>query len=419
MSNPLTRHLAPGQRVFVSAFAAESALLGEAIAANPECAAGVTFIAPQFPGIDRVDYLALHPRARLAGIFMSPALRRGLAEGRAELLPHDYLGAARHFACEMPPPDVAIAHLTPPDAEGYCSAGLGVDFMPLVWPRAGRRIAHLNPRLPRTRGSFRVHMSELQDHVLAEAPVLTWPEPAAGEVEARIGAALAAIVRDGDTLQFGIGSIPVALAGALKSHRRLAIHGGMVSESLRTLWDAGALDREVPIITGVVLGNESLHTFVERLPNLWLTDVRTTHDPAVIIRRCRERRSRFVAINSAVEVDLFGQVNSERAAGVLQAGAGGLPAFAQAAQGAEDGRLMICLPATAKGGQVSRIVPALGEQGLATLPRTLADTVVTEYGAAEVRSLTMDARARALIDVAAPQHREALAAAWGRMRRSL
>jgi acyl-CoA hydrolase len=392
--------------------------LAEAIAADPERAADVTFIAPQFPGIDRTDYLALHPRARLVGVFMSPALRRGLTEGRAELLPHDYRGVARHLL-EMPAPDVAIAHLSAPDADGYCSAGLAADFMPLVWPRARKRIAHLNPRLPRTRGSFRVHVSELDDHVLADSPPLTWPEPGCGEVETHIGAALASIVRDGDTLQFGIGSVPVALAGALRNHRRLAIHGGMVTESLTTLWHAGALDRDARIVTGVVLGSERLQALASELETLWLTDVRTTHDPAVIIQRCRERGSRFVGINSAVEVDLFGQVNAERAAGVLQAGAGGLPAFAQAAQGAEGGRLMICLPATARRGEVSRIVPVLGHQAFATLPRTLADTVVTEYGAAEVRALSQDARAEALIAIAAPAHRVALAAAWAQMRRAL
>ena len=128
---------------------------------------------------------------------------------------------------------------------------------------------------------------------------------------------------------------------------------------------------------------------------------------------------RFVAVNGAVEVDLFGQVNAERAGGVLQAGAGGLPAFAQGALASPGGRLLICLPATAKGGTVSRIVPALDRQALVTLPRHLADAVVTEHGVAELRGLSLGAQAEALIAIAAPEHRAALAVAWNDIARSL
>jgi acyl-CoA hydrolase len=132
-----------------------------------------------------------------------------------------------------------------------------------------------------------------------------------------------------------------------------------------------------------------------------------THDPARIATI-----PRFVAVNGAVEVDLFGQVNAERASGTIQAGAGGLPAFAQGALGSPSGRLVIALPATAKGGAVSRIVPALGARSLVTLPRQLADAVVTEHGIAELRGLSLQARAQALIAVADPPHRQALAEAW-------
>ncbi len=409
----LTDLLAPGQRVFVSTMSGESALLAEELAAEPERACDVTFYGGMFPGIDRTDYLALHPAARVEAYFMSPSLRRGMAEGRARLLSLDYRGIARHLL-EGQPPDVAIAQLTPPDADGWCSAGLAADFMPLVWARARQRVAHLNPRLPRTPGSFRVHVSELHVAVEAERPALTWAEPACGETESRIGAHVARLVRDGDTLQFGIGSVPVALAGALSSLRRLRIHGGMVTASLRKLWDAGALDRDARITSGVVLGDESLHAFVADLPTLWLTDVRHTHDPVAI-----GAIPRFVAINSAVEVDLFGQVNAERAGGVLQAGAGGLPAFAQGALASPGGRLLICLPATARSGSVSRIVPALGAQAVCTVPRHLADAVVTEHGVAELRGLDVEARAQALMRIAAPAHQASLAEAWQTIRKTL
>lgn len=405
--------LHPGQRVFVPTLSTESALLMDELRADPQRARGVTFCGVQFPGLDRADYLAVHPEARLEAFFMSGAVRAGIAAGRAELRGLDYLGIARHLR-EAPPHDLAIAQLSPPDAQGWCSPGLASDFMPLAWARAKRRIAHVNPRLPRTPGSFRVHASELDALVEAETDLPEFAEAAPGDTETRIAAQAAALVRDGDTLQFGIGAVPGALAGALTSHRRLRFHAGMLAGPVRTLWEAGALDRDARLTTGVVLGDASLRDFAARLPGLWLTDVTHTHGAAALAAIAR-----FVAVNGAVEVDLFGQVNSERAGGTVQAGAGGLPAFAQGALASEGGRLLICLPATARGGAVSRIVPALGADSLCTLPRHLADAVVTEHGAAEVRGLPLDARAQALIGIAAPQHRDALSRAWDEIRRRI
>ena len=174
------------------------------------------------------------------------------------------------------------------------------------------------------------------------------------------------------------------------------------------------LDRDATLTTGVVLGGAALRDFAAQLRGLFLTDITQTHDPARLATI-----PGFVAVNGAVEVDLFGQVNAERTGGTLQAGAGGLPAFAQGALASPGGRLLICLPATAKGGSVSRIVPTLDRQSLVTLPRHLADVVVTEHGVAELRGLSIGARAEALIAIAAPEHRPALAAAWDSIARLL
>lgn len=413
MTTRLIDHLKPGMRVFVPTMTNESQLLHDELAADPERAADVTFVGVQFPGIDRTDYLALHPRARQSAFFMSRSVRAGMAEGRAELMTMDYLAIARYLR-DGPPADLAIAQLSAPDAGGWCSGGLTTDFLPLAWPRARRRVAHLNPRMPRMQGSFRVHLSEIDGCIEADTPLLTFADTPVGTVETRIGDFAASLVRDGDTLQFGIGSVPLALAGALASHRRLRFHGGLISSGLHTLWDAGAIDRNAPIHTGVVLGDEGFHAFAADLQSLRMRDVSFTHDPAVT-----GAIDRFVAINSAIEVDLFGQVNAERAAGAIQAGAGGLPAFAQGALASPGGRLLICLSATARKGSVSRIVPALSDQSLCTVPRHLADAVITEHGVAELRGLSLDARAQALIGIAAPDHRAALAERWDAMHRVL
>lgn len=403
--------LEPGRRVWVPTLSNESALLASELLADPERASDVTFMGVQFPGIDKFDYLALHPQARQVAWFMTPAVRRGLAEGRAALLALDYPGIVRYLS-EQPPVDVAIAQLTPPDADGWCAPGLACDFVPLVWGRARRRVAHLNPSLPRIASGFRVHVSELDHAVQADAPLIDFDEPVAGALEQRIGAHVAALVRDGDTLQFGIGAVPLALASALSSHRGLRFRAGMASPALRTLWQAGALDRDATALTGVVLGDVAFRNFAAEMPTLQLADVTHTHDVQAIANTAR-----FMAINSAIEVDLFGQANAERAGGAVQAGAGGLPAFAAGALASRGGRLLICLPATARRGSVSRIVPALDGEALCTLPRWMADAVVTEYGVAELRGLTMDARAEALIAIAAPEHRARLAGAWDDIRR--
>ncbi|MDB5857615.1 MAG: uncharacterized protein JWQ76_1304, partial [Ramlibacter sp.] len=352
----LTDLLAPGQTVFVPTLGNESALLSQELTAHPERASGVTFTGVQFPGIDRFDYLALHPQARLRGYLMGPAMRAGLASGRAELLPLDYLGIVRQLE-QGPAPDVAIAQLTPPDAGGWCHPGLNSDFLPLVWQRAGKRVAHINPRLPRLSASWRVHVSELDSMVESDGALLTLPDAAPGAIEARIGGHAAGLVRDGDTLQFGIGGVPSTIAEALRGHRRLHIHSGMISSAVRTLWEAGALERDATILGGAVLGSEDFYDYAARLERLQLADVRHTHGMAYLAGI-----PRFVAINSALEVDLFGQVNAERGGGTIRAGAGGLPAYAMAAQASVGGRLLICVPSTAAGGKVSRIVPALGEQ---------------------------------------------------------
>jgi acyl-CoA hydrolase len=181
----------------------------------------------------------------------------------------------------------------------------------------------------------------------------------------------------------------------------------MVTAVVQRLHGAGALDADARITTGVALGDAGFRDFVSRHAPLWLTDVGQTHDVAAIASI-----PRFVAVNAAVEVDLFGQVNSERMAGALQAGAGGLPAFAQGALRSEGGRLLICLRSTAARGVVSRIVPALDAQGLCTLPAYMADAVITEHGIAELRGLSMEQRAQALIGIADTAHQPALQAAW-------
>lgn len=413
MNAQLSTSFKPGMKVFVPTMSNESALLNQELMSHPDRALGVDFRAIQFPGIDSTNYIELHPESRQSSYFMNAALRSGILESRAQLFSFDYPGIV-HDLLYGSPMDLAIAQLTPPDANGWCSPGLSCDFLPLAWHRAKLRIAHLNPLMPRIPSSFRVHISELDEHVEFESPLLDFQDTVVGEIERKIGALIAPLVTDGSTLQLGIGSIPLGLANALSQHRRLKFHGGLLSSAIQTIWNSGAMDRDARMTTGVILGDSKLREFAQELPSLWLTDVSYTHNVNIL-----QTLESLTAINGAIEVDLFGQVNSERSDGIFQAGPGGLPAFARGALAAPNGRLIICFPATAKKGTVSRIVPSLGTRSMCTLPRYLADTIVTEYGVAEIKKLSSDARAEALIKIAAPEHQQALAMAWAEMRGQL
>jgi acyl-CoA hydrolase len=405
--------LFPGARVFAPSMGGESAQLLAELAARPEAARGVTFVSVQFPGIGRADWLRVHPEARQVAYFMSEPVRAGLRDGRAELRGLDYPGIFRDLR-DGPPVDVALAQVSPPGPDGSCGVGLCNDFLPAVWGRAARRVVHVNPRLPRTRGTFRVRLEDVDAWVEADGEVLAYENSPPTPVEERIGAHVARLVRDGDTIQLGIGAVPRAVAGALAGHRKLRVHSGFASDPVQALWDAGALDRDAPIVTGQGLGTAAFRAFVEACGRFELRDVSHTHDVGVV-----GGIERFVAINSGIQIDLLGQVNAEAVDGTLHAGAGGLPAFAAGALRSPGGRSLVCLPSTARRGAVSRVVPILDGGVVCSVPRYLADVFVTEHGAAEVRSLSLEERARAIIGIAAPEHRAGLERAWEAMRRRL
>jgi acyl-CoA hydrolase len=398
-------HFRPGRTVFVPGISGESLALFDALRAEPQRADGVIFVGVHFSGINRTDYLGLHPNARQRAYFMSPSVRAGLASGRADLLPLDYPSIVRNL--DTSGIDVAVAQVSPPDAAGLCGLGVCYDFLPSVWANARLRVAHVNPRLPRTRGSWSIRASDCHVAFEADAPLPTLADEAPDEVSAHIAARVAALVDDGATLQFGVGRLQSAILRSLADHRRLRIHSGMVSAPVIALLDAGAIGGEAAIETGVALGPESFYARLECDPTFYFRPVRETHD----VRRIAQI-PRFCAINSAIEVDLFGQVTVDCLDGRWVAGVGGLPAFAAGAQLSPGGRSVVVLPSTGNKGAVSRIVAAASAPSLIALPRHLGDILVTEHGVANLRDLGVSGRARALIDIAAPQFREGLAARW-------
>jgi acyl-CoA hydrolase len=417
MPKPLTLDqvvalLKPGMSVFVPGMSGESLPLYAALQQHREAADGVRFLGALFPGINRSDYIGLHANARQRGYFMTPGLRSAMGDGRGELLPLDYPGAWRDLA--LLDVDIAFAQVSPPDAQGLCSLGVSCDFHPAVWSRARMRIAHINPRMPRTRGSFQVRHAELDAVLEDEHELLTWDGGAPNAAMMEHAARVASLVRDGDTLEFGVGKLQAGILASLKGHRDLRVWSGMASTPLLLLLDAGVIAGRGAVNIGVALGDRAFYERAAADETFHFRPVSETHD----VRQLAAIEN-FCAINSAVEVDLFGQVNADCVGGKLAAGVGGLPAFVAGAALSPGGRSIIALPASTDDGKHSRIVPRLSGPALTALPRNVADYVVTEHGIAALRGLDVAARARAMIAIAAPAQREALEAAWLELQRRL
>ncbi len=399
----LLRGLARPARVYVAGCAGEHAGLIETLRDGADACAGLTFFGVWIPGVNGVDYAGLHETARAETIFLSPALRKSFAAGRVAFRPMSYSQAFAAYAREAA--DLAFAHVSAPDAAGRVSLGLAADFTPAVLGQARIKVGLVNPAMPATRGSACFDLADF-DHVIdAPAPLTTYDAGAVTSVFARIAEHVAALIRDGDTLQFGLGKAQGAVLRAVADRRGLKVHAGMISDPMLGLLDADAVEA---VTTGVALGGPDLYARAADDPRIRFADVGYTHAHATLAAI-----PRLIAINSAIEVDLFGQANAEMLDGQLVSGCGGLVDFLRGAAASEGGVPVVALPASAGG--ASRIVPRL-DAGAVSVARADMGVVVTEHGAADLRGLALDARAEAIIGLAAPGHRDRLAAAWTAMR---
>lgn len=404
--------LEPGTTVFLPGLSGESLAFFAALQKAACKADGVRFAGVHFPGVNQSDYIGLHPNATQRAYFMQPHLRTAIEQARVELMQVDYPGAVRDL--RQLTIDVAVAQVSPPDDTGVMSLGATYDFLPEVWQQARIKVAHVNPRVPRTLGSFHVQSAVCDWICESDAPLVTYGAgPLASEWE-RIGQHVADLVRPGDILQLGIGKLQSSVLRALAGHENVRIHSGMVTDAVLPLIDTGVIAGERAITTGVALGDAAFYRRLGEDRTFYFRPVSQTHDVRRIVLH-----EAFVAINAALEIDLFGQVNCDALDGRLVAGVGGMPAFLQGAQLSARGRAVFCLASTAAKGTVSRIVPTLGHGSFVAAPRHAADIVVTEHGVAHLRGLSLHARAERLIELAAPAFRDALSAQWAQLRQRL
>ena len=402
--------LKPGQRIIIGSGCAEPQTLVKAL----------NNLAPELRDVEVVSLLTMgiadYTAKEYSGIFRHNAFfvgantRAAVNEGRADFIPIFLSEIPRLFKNGLLPIDVALVQLSPPDEHGFCSYGVSVDIIKPAAESAKIIIAEVDDQMPRTLGDSFIHVSKLSAIVETSTPILNLPRTEFTEVHKRIGRHVADLIEDGATLQMGIGAIPDAVLSYLGEKKDLGIHTEMFSDGVMELVENGAITNEKKtlhpgkIISSFLMGSKELYDFVNNNPIIELHPSHYTNDPFII-----SQNKNMVAINSALQVDITGQVCADTIGTRQFSGIGGQLDFIRGAARAEGGKPIIALPSTAQSGQVSRIVPKLDPGAAATTSRGDVHWIVTEYGAVNIHGKNLRQRAEALISLAHPDFREMLA----------
>ena len=318
------------------------------------------------------------------------------------------------FRKKILPIDVALIQVSPPDQHGFCSLGTSVDIAKAAVETAAFIIAQVNPKMPRTHGDGFVHVDKIHSFVWheSELPEVNYSSKTNNSI-IQIGKNVASLIEDGATLQLGIGSIPDQVLQNLYSHKNLGIHTEMMSDGVIPLIQKGIINNSMKklnigrSVTGFMIGTRKLYDFVDDNPQIRVMDIAYVNDTHII-----RQNPRVVAINSAIEIDLTGQVCADSIGTYQYSGIGGQMDFIRGASLSEDGKPIIAMPSTTSKG-LSRIVPFLKEGAGVVTTRGHVHWVVTEYGMIDLFGKNLKQRARALIEIAHPDHREALNKAYG------
>jgi acetyl-CoA hydrolase len=353
-------------------------------------------------------YRGDHPNVTVTAFGGGAGGRRFFARGAGRMIPANLSDLCALVESGRPRIDVVLLQVSGPDARGRYNAGIGIEALGEAMAGARVVIAQLNDRMPWTEGDTVIEPGLIDIIVPASHPLIEYRTPALSPIEEAIAANVARLVPDRATIELGYGAIPEAVTRALGQKRGLGVHSGAAGDGVMRLMQAGVVDNrhkeidpEVSVAM-MLMGSPELYAFAERNPRLHIRSPCYTHD-AVVLGRFR----RFIAINSALEVDLYGQCNAETASGRLIGLTGGQVDFVRAANRAPEGRSIIALQSTNRDRSKSRIAARLAD-GIVTTARADADCVVTEHGIAELRGRTLAERAEALIAVADPAFRAEL-----------
>lgn len=346
---------------------------------------------------------------RVQNLFVGHNTRKAVNEGRANYVPLFFSDLVWMFESQTAKVDVCLLQCSPPDKDGYLTLGVSLDTTLAAMKHARVLIAEVNPRMPRTYGLTKLHVSQIHHfvEVAYELPELPSPAPQGAELE--IGRRVAELVEDGATIQMGIGAIPNAVLLGLREKRDLGVHSEMFSDGVVELVEAGVItNNRKTVLPGKMavsfsMGTRKLYDFLDNNPSVEFHGSEFINDPFVIAQNYK-----MTAINSALQIDLTGQICADSLGTTMYSGCGGQVDFVRGAWRSEGGKAIIAIPATAKGGTISRIVPTLQAGAGVVTSRADVHWVVTEYGAANLRGLNLSQRVRALIGLAAPQFRDEL-----------
>ncbi len=409
-------HLASGHHVFVHGACATPTPLLEAMCRRADLAdvqlyhlhlqGPVPFADPAHAG-----------RFVSSSLFTGPALREPIAAGRADFIPVFLSDIPGLFRSRTIPLDVALLPLSPPDAHGQCTLGTSVDAALAAAESASIVLAEINAQMPRTSGAACVPLARVTAFCHTDRPLVEHAPSSPGPVEARIGELVAALVEDGATLQMGIGAIPDAVLARLGDKHELGVHTEMFSDGLVPLVEAGVVTNRQKavhrgrIVSSFVAGTRALFDFVHENHLVEMHPCDRTNDTALI-----RKNPRVTAINSALEIDLTGQVCADSIGHRIYSGIGGQMDFVRGAALSEGGKPIIALPSTAAGGTVSRVVPALRPGAGVVTTRGHVHWVVTEHGAVNLHGLGLRRRGEALVSIAHPDQRGELRRALAELR---
>ncbi len=364
--------------------------------------------------IGPADYVApaMQGHFRVNSLFISQNVRAAVNDGRADFTPIFLSEIPRALRDpDMLRPDVALIHCSPPDEHGFCTFGVEVGLTKPAAEAAPVVLAEVNDRMPRALGDSFIHVSRLTHIVPASYPIVEVPQGAPGELQRQIACNVAELIPDGATMQMGIGEIPDAVLLYLKDKKNLGVHTELFSDGVIDLIDAGVINNSAKTIhrgkcvAGFALGSQRLYDYMDNNPMFEFHPQDYVNDPFVIAQNSKQ-----IAMNSALEVDLTGQVCADSIGPLFYSGVGGQLDFMYGALRSPGGLPIIAMPATAKEGTFSRIVPMLKQGAGVVTTRNHVSCIVTEYGVARLYGKTIRQRVHALAGIAAPQFREELLA---------